>query len=138
MEMMKLAGFALAGALMAMLLRRLRPEAGLAASLGAGVVMSALILPQIGKMISGVLQIADAVGISGAYMSQLLKVCGVSLLMDFSAQTLDNWTSKIANMLEQELDLSEGSTIAVDMPVSWQAAVTVFGALAVIEAFLFT
>lgn len=51
--------------------------------------------------------------------------------MDFSAQTLDNWTSKIANMLEQELDLSEGSTIAVDMPVSWQAAVTVFGALAI-------
>ena len=87
MEMLKLAGFALAGALMAMLLRRLRPEAGLAASLGAGVVMLALILPQIGKMISGVLQIADAGGISGAYMSQLLKVCGVSLLMDFSAQT---------------------------------------------------
>lgn len=51
--------------------------------------------------------------------------------MDFSAQTLDNWTSKIANMLEQELDLTEGSTIAVDMPVSWQAAVTVFGALAI-------
>ena len=67
MEMLKLAGFALAGALMAMLLRRLRPEAGLAASLGAGVVMSALILPQIGKMISGVLQIADAGGICPSF-----------------------------------------------------------------------
>ena len=49
--------------------------------------------------------------------------------MDFSAQTLDNWTSKLANMLEQELDLDSDSTIAIDMPVSWQAAVTVFGAL---------
>lgn len=50
--------------------------------------------------------------------------------MDFSAQTLDNWAAKIANMLEEELDLEEGSTIAIDLPVSWQAAVTVFGALA--------
>lgn len=50
--------------------------------------------------------------------------------MDFSAQTLDNWAAKIANMLEEELDLEEGSTIAIDLPVGWQAAVTVFGALA--------
>lgn len=49
--------------------------------------------------------------------------------MDFSAQTLDNWAAKIANMLEEELDLAEGATIALDLPVGWQAAVTVFGAL---------
>lgn len=87
MDMLKLAGFALVGALMAMLLRRFRPEAGMAASLGAGVVMSTLILPQLGSLIRGVIQIADAGGVSGEYMSQLLKVCGISLLMDFSAQT---------------------------------------------------
>lgn len=50
--------------------------------------------------------------------------------MDFSAQTLDNWASKIANMLEEELDLDDSSTIAIDLPVSWQAAVTVLGAAA--------
>lgn len=50
--------------------------------------------------------------------------------MDFSAQTLDNWASKIANMLLEELDLDEGSTITLDLPVSWQAAVTATGALA--------
>lgn len=87
MDMLKLAGFALVGALMAMLLRRFRPEAGMAASLGAGVVMSTLILPQLGSLIRGVIQIADAGGVSGEYMSHLLKVCGISLLMDFSAQT---------------------------------------------------
>lgn len=50
--------------------------------------------------------------------------------MDFSAQTLDNWASKIANMLEEELDLDHGSVIAIDLPVGWQAAVTALGAVA--------
>lgn len=50
--------------------------------------------------------------------------------MDFSAQTLDNWASKIANMLGEELDLEPGATIAVDLPVSWQGAVTALGAVA--------
>lgn len=50
--------------------------------------------------------------------------------MDFSAQTLDNWASKIANMLEDELDLEDGALLAVDLPASWQAAVIIFGAIA--------
>lgn len=50
--------------------------------------------------------------------------------MDFSAQTLDNWASKIANLLEEELDLDPSSSIAIDLPVSWQAAVTALGAAA--------
>lgn len=52
--------------------------------------------------------------------------------MDFSAQTLENWTSKIANMLLEELDLEPGtdSRIRIDLPVSWQAAVIALGALA--------
>ena len=52
--------------------------------------------------------------------------------MDFSAQTLENWTSKIANMLLEELDLEPGaeSRILIDLPVSWQSAVIALGALA--------
>ncbi|WP_080796228.1 TIGR03089 family protein [Corynebacterium pacaense] len=50
--------------------------------------------------------------------------------LDFSALTLDNWAAKVGNMLLEELDLDEESTIAIDLPVSWQAAVIVLGALA--------
>lgn len=50
--------------------------------------------------------------------------------LDFSAQTLDNWTAKVGNMLLEELDLDEDSTITLAMPVSWQAAAIVFGSLA--------
>ncbi len=48
--------------------------------------------------------------------------------MDFSALTLDNWASKIANFLEEELDLSAGDAIGIDLPVMWQAAVIALGA----------
>lgn len=49
--------------------------------------------------------------------------------MDFSAQTLDNWASKVANMLDEEFDLAPDADILVDLPVSWQAAVIALGAL---------
>ena len=49
--------------------------------------------------------------------------------MDFSAQTLDNWASKVANMLDEEFDLAPGGQVAIDLPVSWQAAVIAIGAV---------
>lgn len=47
--------------------------------------------------------------------------------MDFSAQTLDNWASKVANMLDEEFDLEPGAGPIIDLPVSWQAAVIAIG-----------
>ena len=46
--------------------------------------------------------------------------------MEFSAQTLDNWANKVANMLDEEFDA--GDEVAIDLPVSWQAAVIAIGA----------
>ncbi|MDY3127510.1 MAG: TIGR03089 family protein [Corynebacterium sp.] len=50
--------------------------------------------------------------------------------MDFSAQTLDNWAAKIANMVEEELELDHDSQVLIDLPVSWQAAVIALGCIA--------
>ena len=50
--------------------------------------------------------------------------------MDFSAQTLENWVAKIANMLEEELELDDDSALLIDLPVAWQAGVIALGALA--------
>lgn len=50
--------------------------------------------------------------------------------MDFSAQTLENWVAKIANMLEDELELEEDSALLIDLPVTWQAAVIALGSIA--------
>ena len=50
--------------------------------------------------------------------------------LDFSGTTLDNWAAKIANMLIEELDLTEDSLISIDLPPGWQAVAIALGALA--------
>ena len=39
--------------------------------------------------------------------------------LDFSGITLDNWAAKVANMLIEELDLTEDSLISIDLPPGW-------------------
>lgn len=84
---MKLAGFAVCAAVMAMLLRRLRPEAGLALTIAAGAMAALLTLPTLSQVVAGITALAGLGGVKDGYMTQLLKVGGVSLLMDFAAQT---------------------------------------------------
>ena len=50
--------------------------------------------------------------------------------LDFSAQTLDNWAAKVANMLREELDLEPGDPVSVDLPISWQAIAITLGCVA--------
>ncbi|QPK83689.1 TIGR03089 family protein [Corynebacterium qintianiae] len=47
--------------------------------------------------------------------------------MEFSALTLDNWASKIANMVEEEFELAPDAAVLIDLPASWQAAVIALG-----------
>src|SRR5699024_10623663 len=58
--------------------------------------------------------------------------------MDFSAQTLENWVAKMANMLEEELELDSDSALLIDLPVTWQAAVIALCSLAAGVEFDFT
>lgn len=84
---MQIAGFAVCVAAMALVMRRLRPEAASALVIAAGALAAMMVLPQLGQIVSGVTALASSGGVSDGYMSQLLKVGGISLLMDFSAQT---------------------------------------------------
>lgn len=47
--------------------------------------------------------------------------------MEFSAQTLDNWANKVANMLLEEFELGADGIVGIDLPVSWQSAVIALG-----------
>lgn len=87
MEIMRIAGFSAAAAVAALTLRRLKPEMGAAAAMAAGVMVLIMVVPYIGQVVSGVTSLAEEGGVKGEYMTQLLKVAGVSLLMDFAAQT---------------------------------------------------
>lgn len=48
--------------------------------------------------------------------------------IELSVKTFDNWVSKIANLLTDELMLEQGDAVRVDLPTHWQSTVTLMGA----------
>lgn len=87
MGTLQLAGFAVCAAVMSLVMRKIRPEAATALVTAAGALAAIMVLPQLGQVVSHVSSLANAGGVQDGYMGQLLKVAGISLLMDFAAQT---------------------------------------------------
>ena len=87
MDFYKIAALAVSAAILALVIRRVRPELGMTLSLSAGALVMLLALPTLARLIGGLSALARTGGVSDQYMAQLLKVAGVSLLMDFAAQT---------------------------------------------------
>ena len=87
MDAMKMAGFAIASALLLLMLRQIKPEAGIACAVCAGALLLLMLLPGLKQIMEGVVSLSQQSGVKPVYLSQLLKLTGVSLLMDFAAQT---------------------------------------------------
>lgn len=87
MNVMRMAGLSVASAIVVLILRRARPEMGITAALAAGALLLTLAVPMVAQVVSGITGMAEMGGVNGSYLSQLLKVAGISLLMDFAAQT---------------------------------------------------
>lgn len=87
MSALQIAGFAVCAAALSLVMRKLRPEAAPVLVIAAGALTAMMVLPRLGEIISGVAALAAEGGVQEGYMGQLLKVGGISLLMDFAAQT---------------------------------------------------
>ena len=87
MNVMKIAGLAILGAVGALILRRLRPEMGLVMALAAGILLLVMCMPMLGDIISGVSALAQKGGVTDGTTAQLMKVTAISLMTDFAAQT---------------------------------------------------
>lgn len=87
MDLLKTAGLAVCAALCALILRRLRPEMSTAVSLSGGAIVLILCTPALADIMNTLTDLAQQGGIPEGYLTQLLKVAGVSLLADFAAQT---------------------------------------------------
>lgn len=55
---------------------------------------------------------------------------GTGERIELSAVTVDNWVTKIANLLADDLMLDPNERIAVELPTHWQTAVVMLGAWA--------
>lgn len=87
MDALQIVGLTVCAAVIALVMRCLRPEAATALVLAAGAMTALLLLPQLVEIVSGILSLADTGQVRDGYMAQLLKVGGISLLTDFAAQT---------------------------------------------------
>lgn len=87
MNVMKIAGLAILGAVGALILRRLRPEMGLVMALAAGILLLVMCMPMLGEIIRGVSALAQKGGVTAETTAPLLKVTAINLLTDFAAQT---------------------------------------------------
>ena len=83
----QIAGFAVCAAALTLILRRLRPESATVLVIAASALAGLMILPQLAQIVDGVVSLAKSGGVQDGYIAQLLKISGISLLMDFAAQT---------------------------------------------------
>lgn len=83
----QIAGFAVCAAALALVMRKLRPEAAPLLVIAAGALAVMMVIPQLAEIIDSMTALTAAGGVQNGYTFQLLKVGGISLLMDFSAQT---------------------------------------------------
>ena len=63
----KLAGFAVCAALVALILRRLRPEAGWGVSLGAGAIVLLAALPALSALVRGIASLSAMSGLDDSF-----------------------------------------------------------------------
>ena len=87
MTALQIFSIAVCAAVLVLVLRRTRPESATVLSMAAGALALLCALPTLGTVLSGLTDMARLGGVADEYLSQLLKVAGVALLMDFSAQT---------------------------------------------------
>ena len=87
MSAIQFAAFAVCAAALALTMRRLRPEAAPVLIIAAGTICMLVLLPQLAHIVTDVSTLATMGGIQGEYITQLLKIAGISLTMDFAAQT---------------------------------------------------
>ena len=87
MSAIQFAAFAVCAAALALTMRRLRPEAAPVLIIAAGTLCMLVLLPQLSQIVTDVSVLATVGGVQGEYTTQLLKIAGISLTMDFAAQT---------------------------------------------------
>ena len=87
MDIVRLAGFSFAAAITTLTVRRIRPEFGPVLALFGGAVLLGLAAPAIAQLIDSMSAFGRQGGVAGDMMQTLLKITGVSFLMEFAART---------------------------------------------------
>lgn len=86
MEILQVVGFALVAAVLAVALRREKPEIALLVGLGAGALVFLAFAGKIGTILTVIEGVAQRAGLNLLYLEVLLKIVGIAYLAEFGAQ----------------------------------------------------
>lgn len=86
-SLISLLGVVLCAALLAVLLRSQRPELALCLGLGAGALVTVRLAQQMVPLVSAVRSMMETGGVSGLYLSVVLKAAGIALVTQMAADT---------------------------------------------------
>ncbi|RDV82499.1 stage III sporulation protein AD [Ammonifex thiophilus] len=86
MEILQVVGFALVAAVLAVALRREKPEIALLVGLGTGALIFLAFAGKIGAVLTVIEGVAQRAGLNLLYLEVLLKIVGIAYLAEFGAQ----------------------------------------------------
>lgn len=86
-SLVSLLGVVLCAALLAVLLRTQRPELALCLCLGAGALVVVRLAQQLVPLVSSVRTMMETGGVSGVYLTVVLKAAGIALVTQLTADT---------------------------------------------------
>lgn len=86
MEILPVVGIALAGTIMAVVVRQQRPELAVLLSLTVAIIIFWSVVGQIGSVVQVLRDLVERAGVSMFYLSTILKIVGIAYIADFGAQ----------------------------------------------------
>jgi len=86
MEILQIVGLGVVAAVLAVVLRQMRPEAALLLSIGVGVILFLMVLGKVGAVINVFKDLSARANISTVYLGTILKIVGIAYIADFGAQ----------------------------------------------------
>lgn len=86
MEILPIVGVALAGAVLAVVLRQQRPELSLLLSLTVALFIFLSVVGRIGAVVQVMRDLVERAGVSMFYLGTILKIVGIAYIADFGAQ----------------------------------------------------
>jgi len=101
MEIIQIVGLGLITAIIAMVVRGLRPELAVLVSICAGIILFLMVISKIEAVIDVLRDLSSRAGVDMLYIGTILKIVGIAYIADFGAQVCrDVGESAVAAKIE--------------------------------------
>ena len=101
MDIIKIIGIGLVAVIIIVILKQYRPEFAMYVSIGAGILIFALIATKLSGIIEVLKSIANKSSINNKFLVLLIKITGIAILTEFTVSLCkDSGESAIANKVD--------------------------------------